>query len=522
MTVEHIVFAVYITVLLGVGFYFSRQDKSLEDYLLGGRRLGGAVTALTMQATSMSGYMFMGGPAFTYQTGWFGLWYAVGDAGGAIINLSVLGRRMRRLSQILGALSPIEYLEKRYESPAIRVIGSLIAVVFLSAYVIAQFIASGKALMTLTGLSYEVSLIVGVGVILTYTVAGGYLAVAWSDFIQGIIMVVGLAGVLIVGLVRVGGLTGLNNALAKLDPTYLSLWGKGLEYNGQWGVALGALLIYAIGYMGLPHVVVRHMSMQSPKTTKTAILWATFWNQLFVYSPYVLGLIGIVMLPNLTDPELVVPELAYEFFPGFFAAIMLSAIMAAIMSTSDSLLMQSGSILARDVYQRFINPSASQGQMVLVSRLLILFVGIFGVILAIIQPPTVFGLVVFAFGVLGNSFMVPYVAAVYWEEANKVGAMAAMVGGALGNVLWTSLNLQDVTALHPFLAGLLISIGCMLVFNRFGSSPSREVIEAVRRAKGSAHLVEPKGAAAHLAPEARAIAEHLASREAVTVVQAGD
>ncbi|HHY37662.1 MAG TPA: sodium/proline symporter [Clostridia bacterium] len=508
--IEKIVFIVYLAGMLFIGYYFSRRDETLEDYLLGGRTIGPAVTALTMQSTSMSGYMFMGGPALTFKSGWFGFWYATGDVGGGLVNLAILGKRMRRLSQILGALTPIEYLEKRYECKAITIIGSLISIVFLSCYVIGQFIASGKTLETLTGWPFAVSLLIGVGVIIGYTVSGGYLAVCWTDFFQGIIMVLGMFGILIMGLSRVGGLTGLNNALGKMDPTYLSLWGKGLEYNNQWGVALGALLIYAIGYMGLPHVVVRHMSMKSPKTAKVAAVYSTIWNILFVYSPYVLGLIGIALLPNLKDPEMVVPALAHEVFPGIFSALLLTAIMAAIMSTADSLLMQAGSILARDVYQRFFRPNASQKQMVFVSRLLVFAVGVFGIILAVLQPPTVFGIVVFAFGTLGDSFIVPYIAAVYYEKANKVGALAAMISGAITNIIWTAGALDRTTAIHPFLAGLIVSAVFFVIFNRFGRDPSQEIKDAVRRAMG---VRIPKGVesgiSAMMAPEAKAVARFL-------------
>ncbi|UAC48851.1 sodium/proline symporter [Bacillus aquiflavi] len=512
MKTDAIIFLVYLIILLLIGLWVSRKaSKSVDHYLLGGRSIGPAVTAMTMQSSSMSGYMFMGGPALAFQQGWYAIWYAIGDAGGAIINLSVLGKRMRRLSEIFGALSPIEYLEMRYESAAVRVVGSVISITFLFAYVFAQFIASGKALTTLTGFPYELSLLIGVGVIIFYTVAGGYLAVVYTDFVQGIIMVLGVLGISIMALLHVGGLSGMNKALANIDPTYLSIWGKDLVYYGQWGVVLGAILIYSVGYMGLPHVVVRHMSMKSTKTVKGAILWAASWNQIFIFSPYILGLIGIILLPHLADPEMVITELAYQFFPGFFAAILLSAIMAAIMSTSDSLLMQAGSILARDVYQRFINKTASEKRMILVSRLCILIGGIVGVIVAIYEPPSVFALVIFAFGVLGNSFIVPYVASVYWKKANNMGALFAMIGGGATNIFWTLLQLEGITAIHSFLAGLMISIIGMVIGNYFGQPPSQEVEEAFERAKGMRNLpkILGKNIAKELAPEAKNISDQL-------------
>lgn len=289
------------------------------------------------------------------------------------------------------------------------------------------------------------------------------------------------------------------------------MWGKDLVYYGQWGVVLGAILIYSIGYMGMPHVVVRHMSMKSTKTVKGAILWAALWNQLFIFTPYLLGFAGIILLPNLADPEMVIPTLAYEFFPGIFAAILLSAIMAAIMSTSDSLLMQAGTILSRDVYERFIDKNASQKRMIFISRLCILVGGIAGIIVAIYEPPSVFALVVFAFGVLGNSFLVPYVASVYWKNANNIGALCAMIGGGMTNVFWTLMEWEQVTAIHPFLAGLIVSILGMIVGNRFGRKPSQEIIDAFHTAIGKRHIPKnlEKNIAKELAPEARNISKQL-------------
>lgn len=512
MSSDVVIFILYLLILLGIGLYFSRKASlSSESYLLGGREVGPAVTALTMQSTSMSGFMFLGGPALAFQHGWFAIFYAIGDAGGGIINLSVLGKRMRRMSERFGALSPIEYLEKRYESAAIRIVGSIIATVFLFAYVFAQFLAAGKALETLTGWKYEWAVIIGVGIIVVYTVAGGYLAVVWTDFFQALVMLLGVALLVTVGLFYVGGLSGLNESMGEVDASYLSIWGKDYVYYGQWGVILGSSLIYMIGYMGLPHVVVRHMSMKSTKTVKTATIWTTVYNQLFAYAPYLLGFMGIVLLPNLSDPEMVIPTLAYTFFPGIFAALILSAVMAAIMSTSDSILMQAGTILSRDVYQRFIEKKAGQNKLIIVSRLSVLLAGVIGIVVAVVQPPKVFDLVIFAFGTMGNAFLVPYVAAVYWRNANKVGVLSAMITGAVTNILWESFAWQDVTGFHPFLAGLLVSIIAMIIGNQFGTPPSAAVQKVFDESTNAAQL--PKNIEQHanrdIGPEARTIGEFI-------------
>lgn len=518
MNYDVIIFVVYLFVLLCIGLYFSRKaSKSPDSYLLGDRKVGPAVTALTMQSTSMSGFMFLGGPALAFQHGWYAILYAIGDAGGGIINLSVLGKRMRRMSEILGALSPIEYLEKRYKSASVRIVGSIIATVFLFAYVFAQFLAAGKALESLTGWKYEWAVVVGVGVIVVYTVAGGYLAVVWTDFFQAIVMLVGVTCILIVALMHVGGLSGLNQSLGEINPSYLSIWGKDYIYYGQWGVILGSSLIYMVGYMGLPHVVVRHMSMKSTKTVKSATLWSAVYNQLFAFSPYILGLIGIVLLPNLSDPEMVIPTLAYTFFPAVFAALLLSAVMAAIMSTSDSILMQAGTILSRDVYQRFINKNASPSKMILVSRLSILFAGAVGIIVAIIEPPKVFDLVIFAFGTLANSFMVSYIAAVYWKKSNSTGVLCSMIGGGVTNIIWTAFVWQDATGLHPFIAGLIISILGMIIGTMFGKKPTADMIEVFEEAKGPRKVPKQieQNIAQDIGPEARVISNFVNHKSTV-------
>ncbi len=518
--VEIIVFFLYLGCLILIGALAGRRSSSTaEEFLLGGRSLGPAVTALAMKASAMSGYMLIGAPSFAYNSGWHALWYAVGDLGGVITNLSVLGRRMRRLSEILGCLTPIEYLEKRYESPTVRIVGSFITVVALSGYTFAQFISAAKTMATMFGFNYVFAVILGVVVILIYTSLGGYLAVAWNAFFQAMVMVFGVVILLIVALIKVGGLTKLNLALAQIDPTYLSIWGKGLQYKGQWGMIVGAILIYAIGYMGLPHAVVRHMSMKSSETAKSALMYSLIWGVLFIYSPYILGLMGIILFPNLEDPELVIPIMAKQLLPGFIASLVLIGILAAILTTADSILTTQAFILSRDVYQRFMNPSATEKQIIWTSRLLLIVMGIIGAIVAIYQPPGVFWLVIFAFGVTSNSFLVPYIAAVYSEKANKYGCLAAMISGGGITFFWTVLKLDETTGLHPYFAGLIISIICYFVFNSFGPKPSESIVEAVRRARGVAVHKLPrgveKGIARSLAPESEAITEFLNSRKAM-------
>lgn len=457
--------ALYFIGMLAIGVIAMRRggSNSMEGYYLSGRNVGPLVTAMTMQSTSMSGYMFLGAGSLGYTQGYYGFWYAAGDIGGGVVNLSVLGRRMRKLSQIMGALTSIEYLEKRYPSKWVRLIAAVLSVSLLGAYVLAQFIAGGKGLELVTGLPYEVALAIAVGVILAYTLMGGYGAVAYTDLLQSFVMIIGIVWILIATLQEVGGLTAANEAIASIDPTLLSIWGRDLVYEGQWGIVLGALLIFSIGYMGWPHVVTRHMAMRNPFHARRAGVYSTLWNLVFVSAPYILGTLAILVLPDLDDPEQAIFALAQNLLPAAVVGIVMAAIMAAIMSTADSILLQTGSIAARDLYERFINPNMEEKQMVRVSQLIVLLLGTVCGVVAVFEPPAIFSIVVFTTSVLGSAFLPAYVAAVWWRKANTPGALASMIVGSLVAFFWQYLALDGVTGLHPMLVGVVLSSLAMVV-----------------------------------------------------------
>ena len=455
----------YYLVVLGIGYWATRRGvgDSLEGYLLGGRQVGALTTALTLQSTSNSGYMFLGAGGLGFTQGYWALWYAVGDIGGGVLNLSVIGRRMRKMSQVLNALTAIEYLEKRYPSPAVRLFAGALTVVLLGCYVLAQFIAGGKGMAMVSGLDYPLALAIAVTVILLYTFMGGYLAVAYTDLFQSLVMLFGVVWIVGAAINELGGLTAGNAAVAAVDPSLLTMWGRGLEFEGKWGIVAGALLIFSVGYMGWPHVVTRHMAMSRPSTARQAGAWATAWNLLFVPAPYIAGILAIVILPGLDDPELAIFEAASQLLPAAATGLVMAAIMAAIMSTADSLLLQTGSIAARDLYERFVNADATEQQMVRVSRGLVLVIAIVGYAVALLQPPTVFSVVVFATTVLGSAFLPAYVCAVWWRKANTPGALASMVVGATVSFAWQLFGLSATTQLHPMLMGVVSSTLTMIV-----------------------------------------------------------
>ena len=510
----------YYVIVLGIGWWAMRRGgaQDLEGYLLGGRRVGPMVTALTLQSTSMSGYMFLGAGSLAYTQGYWSLWYAAGDIGGAVVNLSVIGRRMRKLSQITGALTAIEYLEHRYPSPWVRLIAAGLAVFLLASYVVAQFIAGGKGMALITGLPYPVALLIALAIIIVYTFLGGYLAVAYTDFFQSLVMLIGVLWILAAAVAHFGGFVAGNAAVGAIDPSLLSVWGKDLAFQGQWGVVIGAVLIFSIGYMGWPHVVTRHMAMSRPETTRLASAYATGWNLLFVPAPYLVGILAIAILPQLEDPELAIFNVARELLPAAVTGLLMAAIMAAIMSTADSLLLQTGSIASRDLYQRFIRPQATEREMVLVSRALVLAIGTAGYVVAVVEPPTVFAIVIFATSVLGSAFAPAFVCAVWWKGANTPGAIASMLAGAATCIAWELGDLTAATTLHSMIAGLCASTVAMVTVSlataRIAPVPAH-VAAAVDQAAsiGTARDGRHGSAALALSPEAGEIAAELESRK---------
>lgn len=459
MNVELVFLLIYFTGVVVIGVSLARRSStSRAGYLLGGRSLGAPVTALRLQSTSMSGYMFQGAGGLGYQQGYYSMWYALGDLGSGVVNLSVIGRRMRKLSQMLGSLTSIGYLENRYPSPTIRIVASAIAVFSLFFYVLAQLLAGGQGLSLVTGLDLNVALMIAIGIILIYTFLGGYLAVAYTGFLQAIVMILGMVWILVATVKHVGGLTAGHEALGAINENLLTMWGAEGQYLGQWGIIIGAVLVFAVGGMGWPHVTVGHMSMKRSSIARDASLYATLANLLFIPSAYLIGMMGLLIVPNLSNPEMAIMEIAYAVLPPFAVGLVMAAIMAAIMSTADALLLQTGTIVSHDIIARFFKRGMDERTAVRVSRYTILVIALVGLSFAIIRPPGVFEIVVFSTSVLGSAFAPVYVCAVWWKKANAPGALASMLAGAGGAIAAELLGLSDSIGLDPMLVGLGLSI----------------------------------------------------------------
>ncbi|MEX5249821.1 sodium/proline symporter, partial [Kocuria sp. CPCC 205260] len=313
---------------------------------------------------------------------------------------------------------------------------------------------------------------------------------AYTDFVQAIIMLIGMLWILIATLISVGGLTQGNQRIAELDSTLLTMWGQGLAYEGQWGIVIGALLIFSIGYMGWPHVVVSHMAMKRPSVARTAGAYSMIFNLLFIPGPYLIGLFALLLVPTLANPETAVFAMADAVLPPFAVGIVMAAIMAAIMSTADALLLQSGTIASQDIYARFINRNMSDRQSVWVSRLIVLLLAVAGFAIAAVEPPAVAAVVIFSTTVLGSAFVPAYICAVWWKKANTVGAITSMLVGTISSVGWELADLSTATGLDPMVIGILCSTAAMVV-GSLATQGSHPVPERIQRALDETKRIGP-------------------------------
>lgn len=491
MSVEIVFLVGYFVTMLAIGIWSARRaTTTAEGFLLGGRSLGPAVTALRLQSSSMSGYMFLGAGSLGYTQGYYGLWYALGDIGGGVLNLSVLGRRMRKLSQMLGSLTSIEYLEHRYPSAWTRAIAAPIAVFCLSFYAMSQFIAGGRGLEMVSGLPYQWSLLIAVGVIVAYTFLGGYLAVAYTDFIQAIIMLVGMMWIFLATLSAVGGFTRGNEQVGSLNPNLLTMFGPDGYQGDEWGMIIGAVLVFSVGYLGWPHVVVSHMAMRQPSVARMASVYATGFNLLFIPAPYIVGIFALLLIPGLENPDLAIFQVADSVLPNFAVGIVMAAIMAAVMSTADALLLQCGTITSHDMIQRFFKRDLGERGSVWVSRVTVVVMASMAYMVAVNDPPAVATVVLFSTTVLASAFVPAYVCAVWWRKANTPGAVASMLVGTATAVGWEVTGATGATSIDPMASGILASTAAMVLVS-LATQRSHPVPARIRAAVEETATVGP-------------------------------
>lgn len=473
-------FLVYLVVLVVVGIVTYRMMHTHDDYYLAGRRLNPWVTALSAEASSESGWLLLGLPGQAFSQGIGAFWVAFGCLAGTFFNWTAVARKLRRITGFFRAITIPDYLETRFDdkSHTLRVIAALLIGIFMTSYVAAQLVASGKALSVTFGLDYVTAVLVGSAVILFYTMMGGFFAVAWTDAIQATMMIIGLVVIPIVGTIKLGGPAAV---FAKLAECTADTSGFLSMRVGKEGVALATFVIgmlgIGLGYPGQPHVLVRFMAIKRASLVRKGALIGVIWAAIALYGAVLVGLIARgILTGDVGDPERVMPLMAMELLPSWIAGIMIAAAMAAIMSTADSQLLVASSSFVQDFYHKTFGRNPKPSTLVLLSRLVTLGIGVLGVVIALRQDPNnpvgvVFWLVLYAWGGLASAFGPVIVLSLYWRRVTRAGALAGMLSGAITVIVW-----QNIPVLNDFLyvliPGVVVSTLAVVVVSLLTTPPA--------------------------------------------------
>ena len=478
---EVIVFVIYLIFLICIGVYFFMKSKTggEKTYFLGGRQMGPWVSALSAGASDMSAWVLMGLPASIYSAGIGKAWIAIGLAIGYAVSWIIEAPRLRRFSIIADdSITIPQYLTNRFKSSS-KVLQIICAVIFIFAYTIyaaSSMKACGTLFNTVLGINASTAMYIAAAIIVAYTFLGGFSAVCWTDFFQGLLMLAALlvAPIFALGLVNAG--KGAETA-AQLPAGYWSLmtnW-KDIISGLGWG----------LGYFGMPHIIVRFMAVRSDHELRKSAKIGIVWNILIIAFSVAAGCIGHLLLGEISDSSTVFIQMVRLIFPGVISGILLSAILAASMSTADSQLLASASAFASDVYKPvFRKNKATDQEMLWAGRFVVLAISAVAVIIASNpKSGTIMGLVENAWGVFGAAFGPAILLSLFWKRFNFPGAVAGILVGAIVDILW--LAVLGSLGIYEIIPGFICGFIAAVVVSLCTKAPSKEVEELFDKASKS-------------------------------------
>lgn len=475
-----ITFGIYLLIMLAIGWYFYNRTKNLSDYVLGGRSLGSWGTSISAQASDMSGWLLLGLPGAAYATGLSGsVWMAIGLALGTYLNWKLVAQRLRISTQeYSNAITIPSYLEKRFndDSRVLRKASSIFILLFFLVYTASGFVSGGKLFQTVFGVPYNVSVIIGAVVVVAYTFLGGFMAVCWTDIIQGLLMFFTLLILPVTVVVQAGG---INEVVSAVDPALLnpfnaaSITGSASSSTTLVVISIISSLAWGLGYFGQPHILARFMAIKNPDLIKKSRIIAMFWVVLSLIGATAVGLVGHSVITDISayggDSETIFMLLVNKCVPLILTGILLSAILAAIMSTADSQLLVAASTVSEDFYKGMIKPKASDRELILVSRLTVLSVAVIALIIAFNPDSSVLGLVSYAWAGFGAAFGPVILLSLFYKKMTRNAAATGMIIGGLTSVLWPLLKKVSSLAifqLYELVPGFLFAVLAIFIVTK--------------------------------------------------------
>ncbi len=434
-----ITFIVYLVGMLVIGLIAYSRTKNLSDYVLGGRDLSGSVAALSAGASDMSGWLLLGLPGAMYVSGMNQAWIAVGLSVGAYLNWQFVAKRLRVYTEVANdSITVPDYLENRFHdrSKILRVTSAIVILLFFTFYTSSGMVAGATLFEQSFGMDYTTALWVGAIVIVSYTFMGGFQAVCWTDFFQGLLMFLALVMVPIAVITNTGGWTETLGKVAAVDPAMLDMFHEMTLFG------IISLMAWGLGYFGQPHIIVRFMAVRSSKEISSARLVGMSWMVLSLYGSIFAGFAGIAFFAGnpLAEPETVFIALSQVLFNPWIAGILLAAILSAIMSTIDSQLLVSSSALTEDFYKALIRPEASEAELVWIGRGTVGGIALIAILMALDPNNTVLGLVSYAWAGFGAAFGPVIILSLYWKRMTRNGALIGMLVGAVTVIVWKQLS----------------------------------------------------------------------------------
>ncbi|WP_340608587.1 sodium/proline symporter PutP [Xenorhabdus bharatensis] len=472
-----ITFIVYIAGMLLIGFMAYRATKNFDDYILGGRRLGSVVTALSAGASDMSGWLLMGLPGAIFLSGVSEIWIALGLLLGAYLNWRWVAGRLRVHTEINNnALTLPDYFTNRFDdsSKILRIISAVVILIFFTIYCASGVVAGGLLFENTFGISYEHAIWLGALATIAYTFLGGFLAVSWTDTVQATLMIFALILVPVLILLNVGGVDKAITIIEAKNPVYMDIF-KNLNF-----VAIISLLGWGLGYFGQPHILARFMAADSHQTIHKARRISMTWMFLCLAGTSAVGFFGIAYFsihadqagPVLQNHERIFMELGILLFNPWITGILLSAVLAAVMSTLSCQLLVCSSALTEDFYKAFIRTKASQKELVWVGRMMVLLVAAVAIVIATNPNNKVLALVSNAWAGFGAAFGPVILISVIWQRMTRNGALAGMLVGAVTVLVWMKFQWFG---LYEIIPGFILASLAIVVVSLLGKVPNKTI-----------------------------------------------
>lgn len=472
-----IIIIMYFALMLFVGYWSSKKVNNMDDYAVGGRSVNIYVTAIAHQAAALSGFLFFAWSGQVAAMGFAAIWTVIASGCAPITNFAILAKRMRRFSGMINARSVIDLLEARYydeNSKIIRTVSVFIIFICMAVYTGSQIMAAGTAFQLVLGWDYKFAVIIGAIIVIAYTSAGGFMAVVYTDMIQGLLMIFAVIIALFASLKATGGVSNIVTSIHAIDPNLTNIWINPITI-------LGYLAAGFLGYLGQPHIIQMFMGLKDENDAKKGILISAAVSLTLFIGSFIALLGATALFPDAADPSNNFINLFQQYAPKFLVGLVTAAALAAIMSSADALLHVANTSIVQDLYNKVIcKGEASESKMMIVSRCSAIAIGIIAIIIALNPFESILWVIWWAWGGL-TTFGPVMVAGLYWKRATREGAIAGLITGFLASVIWFQTGMY--TTLHLSFVSFFTCLIVLVVVSLLTPAPPQSVQDQVEALK---------------------------------------